>query len=161
MKILSTLILLLLNFWRVQAQSIKAYSIDDVIRHTSNKDTVYVVNFWATWCIPCVQELPEFGELFDRYASAPVKILMVSLDFKDDYPYKLERFVERKRLKPEVVWLSETNPNVFVPKVDNSWEGSIPATVVVQTGKQYKKFIEGQMTAREVSAIVDKLLAEK
>jgi thiol-disulfide isomerase/thioredoxin len=144
----------------VGAQQIPAYSADSIIAHTSSKDTLYIINFWATWCAPCVHELPEFNKLQKRYAGMPVKILMVSLDFKEDYPYKLARFMERQKLTPEVAWLSDTDPNVFIPKIDNSWQGSIPATVMVHPGKQFKKFIEGTITEAQVSAIADKVLAQ-
>src|ERR1700741_1424345 len=83
-----------------KAQQIHAYSIDDVISRTSSKDTLYIINFWATWCAPCVAELPEFDALKKRYGNQPVKVLLVSLDFKEDYPLKLARFIERKRLTP-------------------------------------------------------------
>jgi len=136
------------------AQDIKAYSADDVVLRCSSKDTVYIINFWATWCVPCVQELPEFNKLESKYAGKPVKVLLVSLDFKEDHTYKLRSFLDRKHITPEVVWLSDTDPNVFLPKIDNSWQGSIPATVIVQPGKHFKKFIEGQVTEEEVSGIV-------
>jgi thiol-disulfide isomerase/thioredoxin len=140
-----------------KAQSIKAYSMDEIISSASSKDTVYIVNFWATWCAPCVAELPEFNALQNDYKGMPVKVLLVSLDFKEDYP-KLGRFLERKKMTPEVVWLSDTNPNDYIPKVDNSWQGSIPATVIVAPGKQYKKFIEGSITERQIRGIVDRVL---
>src|ERR1700749_1380806 len=94
------------------AQEIRAYSADNLIHYTSSKDTIYIINFWATWCAPCVHELPEFDALKKRYDGMPVKVLMVSLDFKEDYPSKLSLFLKRKGLTPEVVWLSDTNPNV-------------------------------------------------
>src|SRR5436309_2400929 len=80
------------------AQQIPAWSADEIIRHTSSKDTLYIINFWATWCVPCVQELPEFNRIKAYYENAPVKVILVSLDFKEDYPQKLARFIERKRL---------------------------------------------------------------
>ena len=152
---LLTIILLTLS---ARAQQIPAYSADEIIRHTSSKDTLYIINFWATWCAPCVQELPEFNKLQQKYAGRPVKVLLVSLDFKEDYPYKLSTFVQRKKLLPDVAWLSDTDPSVFIPKIDNSWQGSIPATVIVQPGKGFKKFIEGQVSERELSRIADKLI---
>ena len=131
--------------------------MNEIIARASSKDTVYIVNFWATWCAPCVAELPEFNALQNDYKDKPVKVLLVSLDFREDYP-KLGRFLERKKMTPEVVWLSDTNPNDYIPKVDNSWQGSIPATVVVAPGKQYKKFIEGSITERQIKAIADRAL---
>jgi thiol-disulfide isomerase/thioredoxin len=151
---------ILLAFSSAQAQQIPAYSADEVIAHTSSRDTLYIINFWATWCAPCVHELPEFNALYKRYQGKPVKVLLVSLDFKEDYPYKLPRFLERQKLLPAVAWLSDTNPNVFIPKIDNSWQGSIPATVIVHPGKGFKKFIEGSVTEKQISRIADKVLAQ-
>ena len=58
------------------------------------------------------------------------------------------------------MWLSDTNPNIFIPKIDNSWEGSIPATVIVHPGKQFKKFIEGTVTEKQISKIADEVMAK-
>jgi thiol-disulfide isomerase/thioredoxin len=161
MKKLLFFIALLLAGVSVRAQQIPALSARQIIARTAAKDTVYIVNFWATWCMPCVAELPEFNALQQRYAGSPVKVLLVSLDFKENYPYKLARFLERKRMLPEVVWMTDTNPNVFIPLIEESWEGSIPATAIVAPGKGYKRFIEGSITERQVATIVNKLLNEK
>jgi thiol-disulfide isomerase/thioredoxin len=158
MKQLLSFLLLCCSFG-VKAQQIPAYSAKDIISHTSSKDTLYIINFWATWCAPCVAELPEFNTLYRRYEKKPVKILLVSLDFKENYPDKLARFVDKKGLKPQVAWMSDTDPNSFIPTLEPSWEGSIPATIIVHPGKNFKKFIEGSITAGQVSGIADKLLA--
>ena len=158
MKQLFFILSLLIYPFGMKAQQIPAYSADDVVHRTSRKDSLYIINFWATWCAPCVAELPEFNALRRHYANMPVKILMVSLDFKDDYPFKLARFLERKKIFPEVVWLSDTDPNVFIPKIDNSWQGSIPATVIVHPGKQFKQFIEGSFTEKQIIKIADRVL---
>jgi len=155
----SLLIFSLLIFsFTTPAQQIPAYSAEDIIAHTSGKDTIYIINFWATWCAPCVHELPEFNTLQKYYEGKRVKVLLVSLDFKEDYPGKLARFLQMKNIMPEVVWLSDTNPNTFIPKIDNSWQGSIPATLIVAPGKQFKKFMEGTVTAKKIRKIADPLL---
>src|SRR5690606_7705667 len=86
---------------QINAQDIPVYKAEDVLNRTRNKDTFYVINFWATWCGPCVKELPEFDALREDIKDRPVKILLVSLDFKEDYPKKLRHFIKKKRLKHE------------------------------------------------------------
>lgn len=143
------------------AQKIPAYNADALVQRISNPDTIYIVGFWATWCGPCVKELPEFDELHKSYAGKPVKVLLVSLDFKEDTDKKLPNFIKRKKLLPEVVWFNETDANSFIPKIDNTWQGSIPATMIVSKANEYQSFFEGNVTARQISLLVDKQLALK
>jgi thiol-disulfide isomerase/thioredoxin len=156
--------ILLLSFFlfafycNAQGQKIKSYSADDLLQRVSNKDTVYIVNFWATWCIPCVKELPSFNMVHDLYKGKPVKVLLVSFDFKEQYPAKLQAWVSKKKLHPEVVWFSETNPNEYIPKIAPEWEGGLPATLMInnKTGEhklkseeistdELKEWIEAQL----------------
>lgn len=136
-------------------QRINAVTADALMQRTSHTDTVYIINFWATWCGPCVRELPVFDALAKQYQAQPVKILLVSLDFKDDVAKKLPQFVARKRLLPEVLWLSETNANVFIPKIAPSWEGAIPATLIRNPQKSFQRFIEGMITEGQIIDIVN------
>ncbi len=153
----------ILLFWSLsytsQAQSIEVYNADKLLQRVSNEDTFYVVNFWATWCGPCVKELPEFSKLQEKYEGKPVKILLVSLDFKDDFPRKVEHFIRKKKLPHEVVWFSETDANSFIPKIDSRWQGSIPATWMVYRKQSYTNFVEGMTTAQRLGILIDKQLA--
>lgn len=151
--------LLALFVTNASAQDIPAYKADDLLQRVQNPDTLYVVNFWATWCGPCVKELPEFDKMQQQFAGRPVKILLVSTDFKEDYPKKIASFVRKKKLQQEVIWLNETNANEFIPKIENSWGGSIPATLIIYNKNQYRNFFEGAITARQISLLIDKQLA--
>jgi thiol-disulfide isomerase/thioredoxin len=159
MRITGLLMILLLSLG-AKAQNTPSYKVDDLLRRVSNTDTVYVVNFWATWCGPCVAELPEFNKVYQQYAGKPVKVLMVSLDFPESYPKKLESFISKKKLKPEVVWFNETNANDFIPKIDNTWSGSIPATWIVNSAKDNKIFNEGSVTAAQLGTVIERQLAQ-
>jgi len=104
----------------------------------SDKNTIYVVNFWATWCAPCVKELPHFEQLNSENKN--IKVVLVSLDFKNQFESKLLPFLKKKSIKSEVVFLSDTNYNTWLPMVDKDWSGSIPATLIIKNGDKF--FVE-------------------
>ena len=101
-----------------------------------NNDTTYVVNFWATWCKPCVAELPYFEQLREQYKNQNIKVLLVSLDFSTHIEKKLVPFLERKQLKSEVIVLDDPDANGWIDRVDPKWSGAIPATVIYQGKKR-------------------------
>lgn len=158
MKNIALFILVIFSL-QAKAQSVKAYKAKDLMQRVSNPDTFYVVNFWATWCGPCVKELPQFTKLSEQLTGKPVKILLVSLDFKEAYPKKLVSFIEKKKLQHEVVWLNETNANEFIPKIDDRWQGSIPATMLYYKKMEYTNFFEGTITAPQLQLLIEKQLA--
>lgn len=100
----------------------------------SDKNTTYVVNFWATWCAPCVKELPHFEKLNSENKS--VKVVLVSLDFKNQYESKLLPFVKNRKINSEVVLLTDKDYNTWLPTVSKEWSGSIPATLIIKNGKK-------------------------
>jgi thiol-disulfide isomerase/thioredoxin len=97
-----------------------------------DNDTIYVINFWATWCKPCLEEMPYFDQLHEKYIGDKVKVILVSVDFKSQIETRVIPFLERKKLKPEVLLLDAGNPNIWIEKVDQSWSGAIPATLFLK-----------------------------
>ncbi len=93
-------------------------------------DTVYVVNFWATWCKPCVAELPYFVSLQNKYADTNLKVILVSLDFRKQIEKKLIPFIQKNKLELDVVVLSDPDANSWINKVYPDWSGAIPATLL-------------------------------
>ncbi len=155
MKQLAIFISLILIFSKSEAQ-IPSYTAASLMSRVEKQDTLYIVNFWATWCAPCVKELPVFDTLEVRYSNRPVKVLLVSLDFKDDYQEKIARFVSRKKPASEIGWFAETNANKFIPRIDDRWSGAIPATMIIR-GDQ-KEFLEQTVTVKDIADIVDSWL---
>lgn len=120
---------------------------DSLMKRFANKnDTTYVINFWATWCGPCVKELPHFEKLNEVYKNKKVKVILVSLDFISDHQKRLVPFVKRKKLKSEVLLLNETKPNEFIDKISPKWSGSIPATMIINNSQNYREFFEKETT---------------
>jgi thiol-disulfide isomerase/thioredoxin len=115
--------------------------------HQKN-DTVYVINFWATWCVPCVKELPEFEKINANYQNRNVSVLLVSLDMSRDYEKRLLPFIEKHDLKSKVVMLDDPRSNRWIPKVSEDWSGAIPATVIYRNDK--RAFYERTFTYEEL-----------
>lgn len=103
-------------------------------------DKIYVVNFWATWCGPCVKELPAFEKLNAAYASDNVEVLLVSLDFPQQIEKSLISFIAKKKLRSNVVVLDDINEDVWIKAIDSTWSGAIPATLIYNKNK--RKFYE-------------------
>ncbi|GHB52967.1 TlpA disulfide reductase family protein [Persicitalea jodogahamensis] len=125
----------------------------------SNTDTTYIVNFWATWCGPCVKELPCFEELNRNYASQKVRIVLVSMDFVDDMEDRVVPMVERMKLKNTVWLLNEPDANSWIERVDANWSGALPATLIINTKQQkrvfYEKSLDYETLNRKLSYFVD------
>lgn len=117
-----------------QAQVLKVYNdFHDFEKDVCKKnDTTYVINFWATWCKPCIQELPLFEALQKANMASKVKIVLVSLDFKHQIESHLKPFLHQNSLQSKVVLLSDKKFNTWIDKVSTAWSGSIPATLLIK-----------------------------
>lgn len=139
-----------------QSQKVKLINVDQLQERMKNgKDSTYVVNFWATWCAPCIKELPNFEKLSAEYKSEKLAVLLVSVDFKSKLASNVEPFVKRKNLKNEVFLLNESNPQEYIDRIDPSWSGSIPATLFIKNDK--RKFIESELTYEQLLTQYKKL----
>ncbi|MBD0830586.1 TlpA disulfide reductase family protein [Aestuariibaculum sediminum] len=128
---------------------LKVYDYEGLEPLLNKKDgKVYVVNFWATWCVPCVKELPYFEALNKAYADKNVEVLLVSLDFPHQYDSKLKPFIKDKGIKSKVVALDDADMNTWIPKVDSTWSGSIPATIIYKDDD--RQFFEQSFTYEEL-----------
>ncbi len=128
-----------------QSQQIPKWKITDVEKYmNSGKEEVLVINFWATFCKPCVAEIPSFIKISNKYI---VKLLLVSLDLPSYYPAKVASFAKKHQFNTNIVWLNETNADYFCPRIDTSWSGSIPATLFINTKTGYRKFFEEEIDA--------------
>ncbi len=127
--------LFLIAFFFVVAQASNAQQLltfekfDDFEKAIIKNDgNVYVVNFWATWCAPCIKELPYFEKL--HVENKNVKVILVSLDSKKDIETKLKPFLRRKKITAPTVSLSDKDYNSWLDRIDKDWSGSIPATLI-------------------------------
>lgn len=123
---------------------------------TMNNDTTYVVNFWATWCKPCVKEMPYFEKLNSQYAKDKVKVIFVSLDFPEVLESKMALFLEKYNIQSQVVLLDDADANSWIPKISTEWSGAIPATLMYN--QRHRKFYEQAFTYEQLETEIKSIL---
>lgn len=123
--------------------------------HQKN-DTIYVINFWATWCKPCVKELPGFEKINKKYKNEKVKVLLVSMDFPDNIKSQLIPFIRKMNLQSHILILDEADANAWIPKVNPNWSGAIPATLIYKN--KNSTFYNKPLTYKELKDKINKLI---
>lgn len=133
-----------------QQTDIKVYDDFDVFEKewlNWHSDTTLVLNFWATWCKPCVKELPYFEALNQIKSELPLKVVLVSIDKKSDIENRLKPFLAKREMTTEVVLLAAGGAHIWIDKIDPSWSGAVPATLILRKDK--KEFYEKEFESYE------------
>lgn len=152
---------------KTDSKKVDALTVDDVKLEildfnglepylTKNDDSIYVINFWATWCAPCIKELPHFEQLNKNYKQNGVEVILVSLDFPHQYESKLKPFIKEYNLKSKILVLDDVNMNTWIPKVNENWDGAIPVTIIYNKDK--RKFYDKPFTYNELETELKQFL---
>jgi thiol-disulfide isomerase/thioredoxin len=116
-------------------------------------DTLYIVNFWATWCVPCREELPAFEKVRVQYTGQKLKILLVSLDDPRQMNTALRSFLNKKNIQSEVILLDDTRQNIWIDKVNPEWSGSLPFTMIYNSG--FRESFERSLSYQTLDSIIN------
>jgi thiol-disulfide isomerase/thioredoxin len=117
-------------------------------------DTLYVVNFWATWCKPCVHEMPYFEAENQKFKNQKVKFIFVSTNYAREAE-QVKSFINQKQVQADVLLLNAGNPNNWIDAIDSSWSGAIPATIMYRKGRK-ALFYEGEFTQSQLDSVIQK-----
>jgi len=149
--------LLCLSSTILSGQQIAEIDRDGITSLTmKSNDTTYVINFWATWCSPCVKEIGYFEELHRKNVYSKVKVILVSLDFPNQIESRVIPFLEEKGITASVLLMTDLNYNEWIDLVDPSWSGSIPATLIFN--KSSRMFLEKELTRGELFENVNQIM---
>jgi thiol-disulfide isomerase/thioredoxin len=158
MRIVLTLVFLFASTALRAQPKVEIIKLQQLQAHIHAKsDRVKVINFWATWCAPCIKEMPLFEKLHAERPDVEVTLVSMDLDL-DPNPEKVYKFIDRKKIKSNVLILDERDPNSWIDKIDKKWTGALPATIIIngQTGK--RKFIERELHEGELEALIAEIL---
>ena len=142
----------------IKAQQVKSIKITDLQKTIKESKSPLIVNFWATFCVPCIQEIPYFQEMTEKYKAQGVSLLLVSLDLKEAYPSKIISTAGKLKFTAPIVWLNETNADYFCPKIDTSWTGGMPSSLFVNNATGYHKFFEDQLSKEKLDKEIQAML---
>lgn len=155
------LLLLVFIFFANNAESqqvaqIKIPELEKIL--SAGDDRLYIVNFWATWCPPCVKELPYFQKVAVDYNNEKVDFLLVSIDFPSQIESHLKPFLKKNKVSLDVAIMMETDQNEWIDKIDPSWQGNIPATLMFNNMRKIRKFHSGDLDETELRNMIKSLL---
>jgi thiol-disulfide isomerase/thioredoxin len=138
---------------------VSVIKITDLQKTIAGSKTPLIVNFWATYCKPCLEEIPYFQDSVKKYEAEGLQLLLISVDMKDDYK-SIPSFITQRKITAPVQWLNENDADYFCPRVDTAWSGGIPASLFINNKTGYRKFFEDQLTPgqlhKEIMAILGK-----
>ena len=136
------------------AQVVHLEALKEIINKPTGK--IRVINFWATWCAPCIKELPLFEQL--NAENDEVEIYLVSMDLDlDPDPAKVYRFMERREIRSTVLLLNEKDPNAWIDQIDPSWSGALPATLILNPATGKRIFVERQLHDGDLQKMIIEL----
>lgn len=141
------------NTYSQTVKTIKLKEFESLLNR--NGDSIYVYNFFATWCKPCVKELPHFVKLATDSSNTNIKFSFINLDQVENLESIVIPFLKKKKVTQDVYLLDNQNYELWMPRVDRRWGGSIPATFVVNPKTGKRKFIEGEITKNELSELIN------
>lgn len=156
--LLIIILVLLVSINSSTAQQIPSLKISELESYISNSKKPLIINFWATFCKPCLEEIPYFISQARGHEKDSLELLLVSLDMEDFYPTKIANFARAKNITAPIAWLNETDADIFCPAIDPQWSGAIPATLFINNKTGYRKFYEEQLSeaalAKEISTLL-------
>lgn len=147
------------NIHGVIPASIEKISSTDLEAYITQSDHPLIISFWATYCTPCIKEIPYIQFTVDSFKNQKVELLLVSLDRRAYYPAEIAAFARKSGYTARILWLDETDPGYFCPKVDSRWTGGIPSSLFINNGTHYRRFFDRQLTEAQVGLEIKKMLA--
>jgi thiol-disulfide isomerase/thioredoxin len=116
-------------------------------------DTIYLINFWATWCAPCREEFPSILRISQKYGNKKFKVILVSLDLPNQVESHLLPYLRSKNVTSDVILLDDPNSNRWIDKVSPNWSGGLPFSLIY--GRNFREPYEQSFTFNKLDSIIN------
>ncbi len=140
---------------------IKKMKVTGLQEYILQSDHPLIVNFWATYCVPCAKEIPYFESTVARFNRERVELILVSLDLPSYYPGRIAEVVKKNGFSSSVWWLNESDADYFCPRVDSSWTGGIPCSLFISNKTHYRRFYDRQLTEPQVEPAIRAMITQQ
>jgi thiol-disulfide isomerase/thioredoxin len=147
----------------VSAEPVKLLKPEDYQSRivAGRKGRVLLVNFWATWCEPCREEMPDLVAAAKKFPAKDLAVVLVSLDSQKTGPTQVPKFLKEKKV-PFVSWLAKSrDPQVFIDTVDRTWDGSLPYTLVYGRDGKIATRLSGLQTEASFTEAIRKAVGAR
>ena len=123
------------------------------------RGNVVLVNFWATWCKPCVKEFPELTKLYKNYNDKGFELVFISLDDQQDIDSKLKPFLKKQGVDFLSYYSAFSNAEELIDYIDKNWQGAIPSSYIYDREGNLKASILGsrnyEQFEKEIISLLD------
>ncbi len=120
----------------------------------NHQHDLLVVNFWATWCVPCVIEIPHFVKASETFKERRVQFVGVSLDFLDERKARVEPFLKEHKV-PYPNFILNADQNTFLKSFPEDWTGALPATFLYDRHGTLLAHTLKAMTGEELDQLIE------
>jgi thiol-disulfide isomerase/thioredoxin len=138
--------------------TIDAAGVDSL--RASSRSRVVLVNVWATWCAPCIKEMPGLVKLRTDYPDSDLEIIMVSTDDAEDLDSLVAPALSEAGVKFRTYILAGGNEDAFIRSMNPEWTGALPATFVYARGSSSVNWFVGGRTLEQLKNAVSGLLGD-
>lgn len=137
-------------------EPISAAEFRQLLAH--HKGKVILVNLWATWCAPCLKELPELAKLQEQYRDKGLQVLAVTLDEPNLLETRVKRTWHERAASLPAYLQTEVSSDKFVSVIDPAWAEIMPTNYVLDRAGKLKATLTGGKTLAEFEAAIKPLL---
>lgn len=116
-----------------------------------------LINFWATWCVPCREEFPDLVKIDNEY-KGKIDFITISLDFEEEIATTVPQFLKEMKAEMPTYVLITPDESTAIAMISKEWNGALPLTVLIAPGGENAFFHQGIVKPAELKAAIDKLI---